>query len=88
MSKNVANENVEYFSPYKAAKYVNSELENAGISKKIPPQMMYNYTVARINAGKKPFIAFDVNSGVNEEALKEWTKNYILKKKVLQEAGL
>lgn len=66
-------------TPYKAAKYVNEELKKAGLDKRIPPQMMYNYTKARVNANKKPFIEFDEKNGVNEKSLVEWTKKYIAK---------
>lgn len=75
---------MSYYSPYAAAKYVNAELEAAGISKKIPPQMMYNYTVARLKMNKEPFIKYDAKKGIDEKSLNEWTKKYILKKKALE----
>lgn len=67
-------------TPYTAAKYVNDELKKAGVEKVIPPQMMYNYTKARINAGKKPFIEFDETNGVDVKSLEAWTKSYVEKK--------
>jgi hypothetical protein len=66
-------------TPYAAAKLVNAALEEAGLSKRIPPQMMYNYTKARVNAGKAPFIAFDEKKGVDPKSLEEWTKKYVAK---------
>lgn len=67
-------------TPYSAAKFVNSSLKDAGLDVSIPPQMMYNYTSARLNAGKVPFIKYTKESGVDENDLKEWTKKYIAKK--------
>lgn len=69
-------------TPYKAAKYVNSKLDEADLPN-IPPQMMYNYTSARLNAGKKPLIKFDLERGVDQEDLEMWTEKYISKKKAL-----
>lgn len=66
-------------TPYAAAKFVNAELEKAGLTKRIPPQMMYNYTTARVNAGKNPLIAYDPKKGVDENDLARWTKAYIAK---------
>lgn len=45
----------DVFTPYKAAKYANTKLTAAGL-KSIPSQMMYNYTTARLNKGKAPYI--------------------------------
>lgn len=66
-------------SPYAAAKFVNTQLEEAGLEKRIPPQMMYNYTTARVNAGKKPLIEFSLEKGVDQKSLEAWTKKYIAK---------
>jgi hypothetical protein len=66
-------------TPYAAAKLVNAQLAEAGL-KAIPPQMMYNYTSARIAAGKAPFIKFDAKKGVDRVSLDEWTAKYIAKK--------
>lgn len=70
---------MKMMTPYAAAKFVNNELDKHNI-KRIPPQMMYNYTKARINAGKTPFIAFDEKNGVDVKSLEEWTKKYVAKK--------
>ena len=66
-------------TPYEAAKIVNAELKKRGI-KMIPPQMMYNYTTAKLNAGKRPLIKFDLENGVDADDLQRWLKNYISKK--------
>jgi hypothetical protein len=66
-------------SPYAAAKVVNAKLKEAGIDKVVPPQMMYNYTTSRINAGKEPFIKFTLEGGVDAKDLDRWTKAYIAK---------
>jgi uncharacterized protein (DUF2252 family) len=70
-------------TPYAAAKFVNEELKKVGIEKSIPTQMMYNYTSARMNAGKKPFIEYTIEEGINEDSLKNWTTKYIAKKVAL-----
>jgi hypothetical protein len=67
-------------SPYGAAKLVNAALKEAGLSTVIPPQMMYNYTTARVNAGKAPFIKWDAKTGVDRDDLERWTKAYVAKK--------
>jgi 2-keto-3-deoxy-6-phosphogluconate aldolase len=67
-------------TPYAAAKFVNAHLEEAGVSKPIPPQMMYNYTKARVTAGRKPAIAFTETGGVDPASLAEWTKAYVAKR--------
>ena len=77
---------MSHLTPYAAAKFVNNALQEAGLSKRIPPQMMYNYTKARIAAGKTPFIAYDEQSGVDAESLQQWTAAYVAKK--LHEAGV
>jgi hypothetical protein len=75
-------------TPYAAAKFVNAELEAANLSKRIPPQMMYNYTTARANAGKPTLIGFDNDRGeVELESLKEWTTKYVAKQKAIAEAA-
>jgi len=72
-------EQVTTLSPYAAAKLVNERLELEGLSKRIPPQMMYNYTTARVNAGKEPFIVFSIEAGVDRESLEQWTNKYVAK---------
>jgi hypothetical protein len=70
----------DLLTPYKAAKLVNVELVKLGL-KPIPPQMMYNYTTARINAGKKALITFNEKTGeVDAAALKVWMTAYIAKR--------
>ena len=69
-------------TPYAAAKEVNEALAAAGVDKVIPPQMMYNYTTARINKGKAPLIDAEVVDGkvfVKTEALAAWIVKYIAK---------
>jgi hypothetical protein len=41
---------------------------------------MYNYTTARVRAGKAPFIKFEAKTGVDRADLARWTKAYIEKK--------
>jgi hypothetical protein len=67
------------FTPYAAAKSVNAALEEAGLTKRIPPQMMYNYTSARVAAGKAPFIAWTAEDGIDREDLERWTTAYVAK---------
>lgn len=71
-------------SPYAAAKLVNVKLTKAGI-KNIPPQMMYNYTTARLNANKEPLIKYTLEGGVDVKSLDEWTAKYIAKKLAVTE---
>lgn len=75
------------YTPYAAAKFVNAILTEAGLPT-IPPQMMYNYTTARVNKGKAPLIGVvETEAGVRieEDVLKEWTKKYLTKKGVVVE---
>lgn len=67
-------------TPYAAAKVVNATLKAAGIDKQIPPQMMYNYTTARVRAGKTPFIEMDEEGKITEAGLTKWLEKYIAKK--------
>ena len=71
---------VTHVTPYAAAKLVNAQLEEAGLDVRIPPQMMYNYTTARVRKGKAPFIAVDDEGKVSLESLATWTEKYIAKK--------
>ena len=64
-------------TPYAAAKLVNLALADAGLDKKIPPQMMYNYTLGRVNAGKDPFIKVDSHGKIAVEDLAEWIAVYV-----------
>ena len=66
------------FTPYGAAKFVNQVLTEAGLPS-IPPQMMYNYTTARLNKGKAPLIQTDEKGLVVVSALNEWIEKYVAK---------
>lgn len=74
--------NATTYTPYKAAQLVNAALEEAGLDKRIPPQMMYNYTTARVRKGKAPFIAVDENGRITEEGLTAWMTKYLEKQGV------
>jgi hypothetical protein len=69
-------------SPYQAAKVVNAALEAAEVDKRIPPQMMYNYTTARLRAGKAPFIECNAEGKIEPEALETWLAKYLVKQGV------
>ena len=69
------------FTPYGAAKFVNQVLTEAGLPS-IPPQMMYNYTTARLNKGKAPLIKCDAGGAITLESLLEWLAKYLEKKGV------
>lgn len=69
------------FTPYGAAKFVNQVLAEAGLPS-IPPQMMYNYTTARLNKGKAPLIKCDASGAIMPEDLLEWLAKYLEKKGV------
>ena len=66
-------------TPYGAAKLVNAALAEMGIDKKIPSQMMYNYTTARINAGKNPFIELTEDGYIVMASLEIWMAKYVAK---------
>jgi hypothetical protein len=66
-------------TPYAAHKLVNQALEAANVTKRIPPQMMYNYTSGRLSKGKEPFITFDPKNGVDRESLTQWIEKYVAK---------
>jgi 2-keto-3-deoxy-6-phosphogluconate aldolase len=65
-------------TPYAAAKIANAVFAAEGM-KVIPPQMMYNYTTARLNKGKAPYIAFTLEGGVDQEDLNRWIAARVLK---------
>jgi 2-keto-3-deoxy-6-phosphogluconate aldolase len=65
-------------TPYAAAKLANAVFAAEGM-KVIPPQMMYNYTTARLNKGKAPYIAFTLEGGVDQEDLNRWIAARVLK---------
>jgi hypothetical protein len=70
-------------TPYAAAKFVNAKLAEAGIEKVLPPQMFYNYTTARIRAGKNALIACVTDEAgktmIEQAALETWLEKYIAK---------
>lgn len=65
-------------TPYKASVLVNQVLEPLNLNP-IPPQMMYNYTTARVNKGKTPFIPI-TPKGILLQDLNEWVAKYVAKK--------
>ena len=85
MRKNTnTNKEITMHSPYQAAKLINAVLAEANLPS-IPPQMMYNYTTARIKAGKATLIGTVVVDGkvyVTEQGLNEWLAKYLAKKGV------
>lgn len=74
---------IALLTPYAAAKVVNALLAEAGVDKQLPPQMFYNYTKARIRAGKRPLIECDENGAITPEALATWAKRYVAKQVAL-----
>ena len=68
-------------TPYAAAKLTNAVLKDAGLPN-IPPQMMYNYTTARLNKGKAPLIKCDAAGGIMFADLEAWLTKYMEKKGV------
>jgi hypothetical protein len=79
---------VKPLTPYGAAKLVNARLEAEGLAKRVRPQMMHNYTYARIDAGEKPLIAASRETGVDREDLDRWFNQYLAKQfAALQEAS-
>ena len=78
------NKEITMHSPYQAAKLINAVLAEANLPS-IPPQMMYNYTTARIKAGKATLIGTTIVDNkvyVTEEGLNEWLAKYLAKKGV------
>jgi hypothetical protein len=65
---------------YAAAKYATLRIQSKGVNKTIRPQMMYNYTTARLNEGKNPFIAVNEEGLVSLESVNEWVEKYVAKK--------
>jgi hypothetical protein len=69
---------IENLTPYGAHNLVNAALKEAGLDKRIPPQMMYNYTTGRLNKGKAPAIKYSNESGVDVKDLTErWIPAYV-----------
>lgn len=62
-------------TPYAAAKIVNATLKSEGLSKKIPPQMMYNYA----SKGYVETKIVDGKKRITEAGLQKWLVSYIAK---------
>lgn len=62
-------------TPYAAAKIVNAAIAKEGISKEIPPQMIYNY----VGKGYIRSELVDGKKRVTDEGLNEWLLGYINK---------
>ena len=62
---------------YQAAKQVNAALKEIGLSKRIPTQMMYNYTHAKVKDGKRPIIEYTTATGIDEEDFRRWLSLYL-----------
>jgi len=62
-------------TPYAAAKTVNAALDGAGLDKKIPPQMMYNYAAK----GYVETVLVDGKKRITSEGLQTWLVGYINK---------
>ena len=78
-TNNNNNKEITMHSPYQAAKLINAVLAEANLPS-IPPQMMYNYTTARLNAGKNAFIEVDKDGRITESGLNTWMTKYFAKK--------
>ena len=63
------------YSPYLAAKKVNAQLKEMGITKTLPPQMLYNY----VGKGYIKSVVVDGKKRVTDEALAEWFVKYVAK---------
>ena len=72
-------------TPYAASVLANAALTEHGLPT-IPPQMMYNYTSAKLRAGKKPLIAYTPETGVDRDDFARWLKSYLTKKGVTVES--
>lgn len=68
----------EAVTPYKAAALVNGWLASGGFDKELPPQMFYNYTVAKVRAGKKCVGGMVLTEGnkITLESLQAWYAKY------------
>jgi len=61
-----------FITLYAAHKIVNKRLEESGLDRRIPPQMMYNYA-------KKNYLA-TVDGKIDTEVLDEWIEKFVEKK--------
>jgi hypothetical protein len=66
-------------TPYGASVLANTRFKEEGINP-IPPQMMYNYTTAKLRAGKNPLIKFSPETGVDRVDFERWLERYVAKK--------
>lgn len=66
-------------TPYAASQIVNVVLAENDIAP-IPPQMMYNYTTARVRAGKVPLIPIGEDNKIDTSDLEVWVTKYVEKK--------
>lgn len=81
-----ATEPEQSWTTHQATRLVNRALAEAGLDKAIPPQMLYNYTTARLRAGTKPMIVSrrervgdkDVTL-IDDSDLRAWMATYIPK---------
>lgn len=76
----------QLLTPYAAAKAVNQVLAAADLAP-IPPQMMYNYTTARLRAGKNPLITCNAEGQIAPEDLQAWLTRYLSKKGIVLETN-
>jgi hypothetical protein len=74
--------NATAITAYAAAELTNKALEEAGVDKRIPAQMIYNYTTARVRKDKKPLIpTVEVDGKVRVEVkgFTKWLQEYVQK---------
>ena len=72
---------------YAASKVVNIVLAENNIAP-IPPQMVYNYTTARVRAGKVPLIPIDADNKIDLADLEVWVTKYVEKKLAARETKM
>jgi len=79
MSNN--NELSATLTPYECAKLANQRFSEEGLNP-IPPQMMYNYTTAKVRAGKNPVggLVVTPEGKVTRESFTKWLESYVTKK--------
>lgn len=70
---------VESLTTYAAVKRVNEWLARDGYDKELPGPMLYNYTVARVRKGDKPFIPVTEDNKIKVSDLEVWYAKYIAK---------
>lgn len=62
-------------TPYKAHKWVNDQLKELGIEKKVPPQMLYTY----VTKGYIKSHVVDGKKRVTNQQLADWFAGYVTK---------